>query len=148
VGALQDRAPACGREWAKRIAAQLGVHTVIAEVLPGDKASRIAELQGAGEEETTEGRAGTTTSTLWDKGPPFVDPNHFQQQPVLMRWYGLHRGDSRPTTLGWVVAFLQGDRSAVEGTAPTKSPTKLSRLSYLVRRMRRERQERAAQRHW
>jgi Cu2+-exporting ATPase len=33
---------------AKRIAAQLGVQTVIAEVLPGDKASRIAELQGAG----------------------------------------------------------------------------------------------------
>jgi P-type Cu2+ transporter len=33
---------------AKRIAAQLGVRTVIAEVLPGDKASRIAELQGAG----------------------------------------------------------------------------------------------------
>jgi Cu2+-exporting ATPase len=33
---------------ARRIAAQLGVQTVIAEVLPGDKASRIAELQGAG----------------------------------------------------------------------------------------------------
>jgi Cu2+-exporting ATPase len=33
---------------AKRIAAQLGVQTVIAEVLPGDKASRIVELQGAG----------------------------------------------------------------------------------------------------
>jgi len=33
---------------ARRIADQLGVQTVIAEVLPGDKASRIAELQGAG----------------------------------------------------------------------------------------------------
>ena len=33
---------------AERIAGQLGVHTVIAEVLPGDKASRIAELQRAG----------------------------------------------------------------------------------------------------
>ncbi|HEX6581887.1 MAG TPA: heavy metal translocating P-type ATPase [Actinomycetota bacterium] len=33
---------------AKRIADQLGVKTVIAEVLPGDKASRIAELQAAG----------------------------------------------------------------------------------------------------
>jgi len=33
---------------AKRIAGQLGVQTVIAEVLPGDKASRIAELQEAG----------------------------------------------------------------------------------------------------
>jgi P-type Cu2+ transporter len=33
---------------AKQIAAQLGVRTVIAEVLPGDKASRIAELQLAG----------------------------------------------------------------------------------------------------
>ena len=33
---------------AKRIAVQLGVQTVIAEVLPGDKARRIAELQGAG----------------------------------------------------------------------------------------------------
>jgi Cu2+-exporting ATPase len=33
---------------AERIAAQLGVRTVIAEVLPGDKASKIAELQRAG----------------------------------------------------------------------------------------------------
>ncbi len=33
---------------ARRIAGQLGVQTVIAEVLPGDKASRIAELQRAG----------------------------------------------------------------------------------------------------
>ena len=33
---------------ARRIAAQLGVQTVIADVLPGDKASRIAELQRAG----------------------------------------------------------------------------------------------------
>ncbi len=33
---------------ARRIADQLGVQTVIAEVLPGDKASRIADLQGAG----------------------------------------------------------------------------------------------------
>jgi len=33
---------------AKRIADQLGVKTVIAEVLPGDKASRIAELQATG----------------------------------------------------------------------------------------------------
>ena len=33
---------------ARRIAAQLGVPTVIAEVLPGDKASKIAELQRAG----------------------------------------------------------------------------------------------------
>jgi P-type Cu2+ transporter len=33
---------------AQRIAAQLGVGTVIAEVLPGDKASKIAELQQAG----------------------------------------------------------------------------------------------------
>ena len=30
---------------AKRIAAQLGIDTVIAEVLPGDKAAKIAELQ-------------------------------------------------------------------------------------------------------
>src|SRR5262249_28555976 len=34
---------------AQRIAAQLGVQAVIAEVLPGDKASRIADLQQAGE---------------------------------------------------------------------------------------------------
>jgi P-type Cu2+ transporter len=33
---------------AKRIAAQLGIDTVIAEVLPGDKASEIAALQRAG----------------------------------------------------------------------------------------------------
>jgi Cu2+-exporting ATPase len=33
---------------AQRIAAQLGVPTVIAEVLPGDKASKIAELQQTG----------------------------------------------------------------------------------------------------
>jgi P-type Cu2+ transporter len=33
---------------AQRIAAQLGVGTVIAEVLPGDKASKIADLQRAG----------------------------------------------------------------------------------------------------
>ena len=33
---------------ARRIAAQLGVQTVIAEVLPGDKASKIAELQRGG----------------------------------------------------------------------------------------------------
>jgi Cu2+-exporting ATPase len=33
---------------AQRIATQLGVPTVIAEVLPGDKASKIAELQQAG----------------------------------------------------------------------------------------------------
>ncbi len=33
---------------ARRIAGQLGVQTVIAEVLPGDKASRIAELQRVG----------------------------------------------------------------------------------------------------
>jgi Cu2+-exporting ATPase len=35
---------------ARRIAGQLGVQTVIAEVLPGDKASRIAELQRGGKE--------------------------------------------------------------------------------------------------
>jgi Cu2+-exporting ATPase len=33
---------------AQRIAAQLGVGTVIAEVLPGDKAAKVAELQAAG----------------------------------------------------------------------------------------------------
>jgi Cu2+-exporting ATPase len=33
---------------AQRIAAQLGIGTVIAEVLPGDKASKIADLQEAG----------------------------------------------------------------------------------------------------
>jgi Cu2+-exporting ATPase len=33
---------------AKRIADQLGIDTVIAEVLPGDKAERVAELQRAG----------------------------------------------------------------------------------------------------
>jgi Cu2+-exporting ATPase len=33
---------------ARRIAGQLGVQTVIAEVLPGDKASKIAELQRSG----------------------------------------------------------------------------------------------------
>jgi len=34
---------------ARRIADQLGIDTVIAEVLPGDKASKIAELQAAGD---------------------------------------------------------------------------------------------------
>ena len=33
---------------ARRIAGQLGIDTVIAEVLPGDKAAKIAELQAAG----------------------------------------------------------------------------------------------------
>jgi len=33
---------------ARRIADQLGVQTVIAEVLPGDKASKVSELQGSG----------------------------------------------------------------------------------------------------
>ena len=33
---------------ARRIADQLGIDTVIAEVLPGDKADKVAELQGAG----------------------------------------------------------------------------------------------------
>ncbi len=33
---------------ARRIGAQLGITTVIAEVLPGDKASKVAELQGQG----------------------------------------------------------------------------------------------------
>ena len=33
---------------ARRIAAQLGIDTVIAEVLPGDKAEKVAELQRAG----------------------------------------------------------------------------------------------------
>jgi Cu2+-exporting ATPase len=33
---------------ARRIAGQLGINTVIAEVLPGDKAAKISELQGAG----------------------------------------------------------------------------------------------------
>lgn len=35
---------------ARRIAGQLGVRTVIAEVLPGEKASKIAELQQAGKQ--------------------------------------------------------------------------------------------------
>jgi len=33
---------------ARRIGAQLGIDTVIAEVLPGDKAAKVAELQGGG----------------------------------------------------------------------------------------------------
>jgi Cu2+-exporting ATPase len=41
---------------ARRIAGQLGVGTVIAEVLPGDKASKIADLQ----------RAGTTVAMVGD----------------------------------------------------------------------------------
>ncbi|MBF6541894.1 copper-translocating P-type ATPase [Nocardia brasiliensis] len=36
------------RATAERIAAGLGIDTVIAEVLPGDKAAKIAELQGGG----------------------------------------------------------------------------------------------------
>src|SRR6266516_663016 len=36
------------RATAERIAAELGIDTVIAEVLPGDKATKIAELQAAG----------------------------------------------------------------------------------------------------
>lgn len=34
---------------ARRIAGQLGIETVIAEVLPGDKAAKIAEIQAAGQ---------------------------------------------------------------------------------------------------
>ncbi len=33
---------------AERIAAQLGIDTVIADVLPGDKAAQVAELQTPG----------------------------------------------------------------------------------------------------
>ena len=37
------------RATAQRIAGQLGIQTVIAEVLPGDKASKIGDLQRAGQ---------------------------------------------------------------------------------------------------
>ncbi len=37
------------RATAERVAAELGIDTVIAEVLPGDKAARVAELQRAGQ---------------------------------------------------------------------------------------------------
>jgi Cu2+-exporting ATPase len=54
VGALRDMdvqvvmLSGDNRATASRIAQQLGIETVIAEVLPGDKASKVVELQGSG----------------------------------------------------------------------------------------------------
>jgi P-type E1-E2 ATPase len=51
---------------ARRIARQLGINTVIAEVLPGQKAEKVAELQRGGRKVATVGD-GVNDAPHWHK---------------------------------------------------------------------------------
>ena len=51
---------------ATRIADQLGIDTVIAEVLPGDKAAKIADLQNQGRKAAMVGD-GVNDAPLWPR---------------------------------------------------------------------------------
>jgi magnesium-transporting ATPase (P-type) len=63
---------------ARRIADQLGIDTVIAEVLPADKSAKITELQQAGDESPWS----ATASTMHPHSPLPISASQSEPAPM------------------------------------------------------------------
>ena len=65
---------------AQRIAGQLGIDTVIAEVLPGDKAAKIVELQNAGKKVAMVGGRSQRCSRARTSGPRYRHRRRYRRR--------------------------------------------------------------------